>query len=98
MTTFSPLDPPRPRGIKETLFWKEPPGAATAMALSHLATDAPLLVVPADTTEALRLESEFQFLAEVPVLPFPDWETLPYDSFSPHQDIISSRLRTLRRL
>lgn len=98
MTTFSPLDPPRPRGIKETLFWKEPPGAATAMALSHLATDAPLLVVTADTTEALRLESEFQFLAEVPVLPFPDWETLPYDSFSPHQDIISSRLRTLRRL
>ena len=29
---------------------------------------------------------------------FPDWETLPYDSFSPHQDIVSARLRTLRQL
>ena len=98
MTTFSLLDPPRPRGIRDTLFWKEPPGAATALALSRLATDAPLLVVTADTTEALRLENELRFLAEVPVLPFPDWETLPYDSFSPHQDIISARLRTLRHL
>lgn len=34
----------------------------------------------------------------MPVLPFPDWETLPYDSFSPHQDIVSTRLRTLRKL
>jgi transcription-repair coupling factor (superfamily II helicase) len=25
----------------------------------------------------------------------PDWETLPYDSFSPHQDLISERLATL---
>ncbi|MDT8385372.1 MAG: transcription-repair coupling factor [Gammaproteobacteria bacterium] len=33
-----------------------------------------------------------------PVLTFPDWETLPYDIFSPHQDIISDRLATLARL
>jgi transcription-repair coupling factor (superfamily II helicase) len=34
----------------------------------------------------------------IPVLVFPDWETLPYDTFSPHQDIISERLTTLYRL
>ena len=32
------------------------------------------------------------------ILPFPDWETLPYDNFSPHQDIISSRLTSLHQL
>ena len=33
--------------------------------------------------------------AAVPVLHFPDWETLPYDRFSPHPDIVSQRLATL---
>lgn len=55
-------------------------------------------MVTPDTATAQRLESTLRFFASVPVLPFPDWETLPYDSFSPHQDIVSERLRTLRRL
>ena len=39
------------------------------------------------------------FLSEgTPVLTLPDWETLPYDHFSPHQDIVSQRLRTLYEL
>ncbi|MGQ7247506.1 transcription-repair coupling factor [Halomonas sp. V046] len=98
MPTFTPLDPPRPQGTRDTLYWREPPGAAAALALSRLAQDVPLLVITADTSEALRLESELAFFADVEVLPFPDWETLPYDSFSPHQDIVSARLRTLRQL
>ncbi|WP_299230751.1 transcription-repair coupling factor [uncultured Halomonas sp.] len=98
MPTFSPLDPPRPQGLRETRYWQMPHGSAAALALAHLANDAPLLVITADTAQALRLESELRFFSQVPVLPFPDWETLPYDSFSPHQDIVSSRLRTLRRL
>ncbi|QEM81503.1 transcription-repair coupling factor [Halomonas binhaiensis] len=98
MPTFSPLEPPHPKGTRDTLYWLEPPGSATALALSRLANDAPLLVVTADTAEALRLENELAFFSTVPVLPFPDWETLPYDSFSPHQDIVSARLRTLRTL
>lgn len=36
--------------------------------------------------------------ATIPIYTFPDWETLPYDSFSPHQDIISERLRALYHL
>ncbi len=34
----------------------------------------------------------------ISILTFPDWETLPYDSFSPHQDIVSERLTTLYQL
>ncbi|TFH88144.1 transcription-repair coupling factor [Billgrantia azerbaijanica] len=98
MPDFSPLDPPRPDGLRDTLYWHTPPGSATALALANQASDAPLLVITPDTAGAQRLESELRFFARVPVLPFPDWETLPYDSFSPHQDIVSARLRTLRRL
>ena len=98
MPRFSPLDPPRPTGTRETLFWQLPPGSATALLLAQLASDAPLLVITPDTAAAQRLEGDLSFFAQVPVMPFPDWETLPYDSFSPHQDIISERLRTLRRL
>ncbi|EPC03493.1 transcription-repair coupling factor [Litchfieldella anticariensis FP35 = DSM 16096] len=98
MPHFSPLVPPRPTGTRDTLYWHAPEGSATALALSRLADDAPLLVITADTASAQRLENELRFFARVPVMPFPDWETLPYDSFSPHQDIVSGRLRTLRDL
>ncbi|GHE19848.1 transcription-repair coupling factor [Halomonas urumqiensis] len=98
MSNFSPLDPPRPQGLRDTLYWHTPHGSACALGLARLAEDAPLLVITADTAQALRLETELRFFSQVPVLPFPDWETLPYDSFSPHQDIVSARLRTLRRL
>ena len=60
----------------------------------------PVLLVTADTPSALRLEQELQYLLAdtgCPVLLFPDWETLPYDTFS-HQDIISQRLETLYKL
>src|SRR3546814_6749702 len=38
------------------------------------------------------------FAPDLRVRQLPDWETLPYDSFSPHQDLISERLRTLHAL
>ncbi|SFH65875.1 transcription-repair coupling factor [Modicisalibacter xianhensis] len=98
MSNFSPLAPPSPTGTRDTLYWQAPHGAATALALARLADDAPLLVITPDTASAQRLENALRFFARVPVMPFPDWETLPYDSFSPHQDIVSERLRTLRRL
>ncbi|MGE5866067.1 MAG: transcription-repair coupling factor [Rhizobacter sp.] len=51
---------------------------------------------PADTQ---RLEDELAFFApELRIAVFPDWETLPYDTFSPHQDLISERLATLWRI
>lgn len=98
MTLLLPLAPARPTGLRDTLYWQAPAGSATALSLAHLAEDAPLLVVTPDTAQAQRLEMELDFFSTLPVLPFPDWETLPYDSFSPHQEIVSARLRTLRRL
>ncbi len=67
---------------------------AIAEAASH-AQRFTLLLTP-DSQSAERLEQELAFFApNLPVLQFPDWETLPYDVFSPHQDIISQRIATL---
>ena len=63
-------------------------------------SDAPVLVIAADSRTAHRLEAEIEFYldCETPRLRFPDWETLPYDLFSPHHDIVSERLDTLAKL
>jgi len=63
--------------------------------------DAPLLVVTPDVQAAGRLTEEIQFFLDDPtieVLGFPDWETLPYDVFSPLPELVSQRLLTLHRL
>jgi transcription-repair coupling factor (superfamily II helicase) len=60
-----------------------------------------ILVTTKNSDSAALLESEIRFYAgqKAPdILPFPDWETLPYDGFSPHQDITSERISTLNRL
>ncbi len=82
--------------------WGQLQGAALPLAITALLEQQPglyLLVVP-DTPTALRLEQELAlFLTDQqPLYSLPDWETLPYDQFSPHQDIISQRLRTLYQL
>lgn len=56
------------------------------------------VVVTPDTRTALRLEKSLPSFTKLPVQLFPDWETLPYDNFSPHQDIISARLSALFQL
>ena len=76
-------------------------GCADAQCIAELAVPGRLLVVvTADTSSSLALERELPFFLDeaVEILVFPDWETLPYDNFSPHQDIISERLNTLYRL
>ncbi len=86
------------------LSWPRPAGSADALLLAQLAArerDAQrvLAVLCADATDAQRLLEEIPFFD--PTLRctlFPDWETLPYDTFSPHQDLISERLATLWRL
>jgi len=76
-------------------------GSAESRCIAELADpERLLLVVTADTSSAIALERELAFYLDDPVeiLAFPDWETLPYDNFSPHQDIISGRLNTLHKL
>lgn len=83
--------------------WGRLYGCADGLAIAEAARqhDGPVLVVTSDTPTASRLEEEIRFFFQeetCPLLGFPDWETLPYDIFSPHQDIISRRLETLYRL
>lgn len=72
-----------------------------AIANTALASDKRLIVITSDTPSALKLEREVRFFlrhSDCKVSVFPDWETLAYDTFSPHQDIISQRLETLYEL
>ena len=71
--------------------------SADALALAQLARPGRLLaVVTAGPLEAQRLAEEIAWFAPaLRVQLLPDWETLPYDGFSPHQDLISERLATL---
>ena len=81
--------------------WGNLPGAALSLAIAEAASNAKrfTLLLTADSQSAERLQEELSFFApELPVLHFPDWETLPYDLFSPHQDIISQRIAALYRL
>ena len=78
-----------------------PPGSADALLLAQLAqrdkaAHQITTIVTADASDAQRLIDELTFFApDLRCTLFPDWETLPYDSFSPHQDLISERLATL---
>jgi transcription-repair coupling factor (superfamily II helicase) len=58
------------------------------------------LLITTDTQEAEKLTDELKFFLNntIEVAHFPDWETLAYDSFSPHQDIISDRLSILNKM
>ena len=101
-----PLVPPLPKRLGQRLIWGQLHGSALGLALASAARTAigPLVVVTEDTASGVRLAQDLRcYLGaerenDVEVLHFPDWETLPYDVFSPHQDIISDRLATLHRL
>ena len=81
-----------------------PCGSADALLLAQLARRDKqqgrlTAIVTSDASDAQRLIDEIGFFApDLRVALFPDWETLPYDSFSPHQDLISERLATLWRI
>ncbi len=75
-------------------------GSADALALARLAAaETPFAVVSATAQDAQRLLEEIGWFAPgLRVCLLPDWETLPYDQFSPHQDLVSERLATLYRI
>ena len=91
-----------PTNEHPSLRWLGLTGAATALQVARAATQAtgPILLVTGDAATAARLEEELAFFCAgaVPIFGFPGYETLPYDQFSPHPDIISQRLRTMARL
>jgi len=79
-------------------------GSADALALAQTGLDARaqrrmLVIVCSDALAATRLAAEIAWFApSLAIGTFPDWETLPYDHFSPHQDLVSERLATLYRI
>jgi len=81
-----------------------PAGSADALLLAQLgqrekAGRKLMAIVTANAADAQRLIEEMAFFApELRCALFPDWDTLPYDTFSPHQDLISERLATLWRI
>ncbi len=97
--------PPLPRSGQLRAWWRAP-ASPTALAwyIARAAEthDGPLLVIARDNHGANQIESDLRTLlgsaSDLPVVAFPDWETLPYDAFSPHPDIISQRLAALHQL
>ncbi len=89
-----PLQLPAPGQRASTALLQ---GSSDAPALAALAARArPLLVITESAWQAQRLLQEIPFFApQLRVHLLPDWETLPYDQFSPHHDLVSERLATL---
>ncbi len=90
-----------PSSIGDKTYWCSLFGSAQAAAIASLVEQQPgfYIVVTENTQRALSFETALRFYKpDVELLHFPDWETLPYDQFSPHQDIISERIDTLYKL
>ncbi len=85
-------------GAGQRASWNGLPGSSAAIAISRAAhRDGLTVVIAARPSEARDLADEIRFYAEpdLPVLTLPDWETLPFDLFSPDERVISERLATL---
>ncbi|MEX2366998.1 MAG: transcription-repair coupling factor, partial [Pseudohongiellaceae bacterium] len=87
--------------------WSGLGGAALGLVLANCSRQFQglTLILTENSHQAERLHDELVFFAHENgidkqhlITEFPDWETLPYDNFSPHQDIISQRLETLFQL
>ncbi len=89
-----------PTGVGDKKFVGNLQGSSLALAIAELAgqhSSHTLLAVP-DPQTALKLLQEIEQFTDQEVALFPDWETLPYDNFSPHQEIISDRIARLYQL
>ncbi|MFT6436743.1 MAG: transcription-repair coupling factor (superfamily II helicase), partial [Candidatus Azotimanducaceae bacterium] len=91
-----------PAKIGERRHWSNLPGSSASLAIAQRieSDQAFCLIVTPDVIAAERTANELRFFlpSHQPVMLFPDWETLIYDGFSPHQDIISDRLAILNTL
>ncbi|MFB2685058.1 transcription-repair coupling factor [Shewanella mangrovisoli] len=103
MTQISALTPPVVKNGTQMQTLSCLAGVCQAVTLASLVRQhkGTTLIVTSDTPTALSIELELNYLlakSAIKVRLFPDRETLPYDSFSPHQDLISQRLETLSQI
>ena len=102
------FNPPLPQDAQLASYWLQTFGSATSFALANAAANStgPLLLICEDNESVEQLKRELRYFCSrlpnksepLPVFSLPDWETLPYDNFSPHQDIVSDRLSALYHL
>ena len=85
---------------KQKTVWSSLSAGSLPLVLSqNLPQGTPKIVLTADSETALRLQTAWQFFRpQDNALFLPDWETLPYERFSPHQDLVSERLSVLWQL
>jgi transcription-repair coupling factor (superfamily II helicase) len=104
MMMLSPLQPPATFDSSFT-HWRGLSGGSLSLVLAKAIANSPqaCLIITANNQQVWQLTQELAFFLRdcdpaAELLPFPDWETLPYDQFSPHQDLVSERLTTLYKL
>lgn len=100
---INPLTPTLPTENDNLLIWDDLSGAAVALSVANLAITAkkPIVVFTPDVQTAEKYINELKFFlkhSDTPIYFFPDRETLPYDHFSPHEDLTSERLHILSLL
>lgn len=99
---MSLTSPKLPAHAQHPINWGSLSASSDALTIANAAQNSQqlLVVVCGDTQTAMRLEREIPFFltTKLAVTYFPDWEVLPYDSFSPLPEIISERLQTLYAL
>ncbi len=104
MELYSVLNPKSLQKQDHRIHWANLTGASDSLAIAQLVKQpgqGQLLVIATDSQVARRLQREITFFLQESLLPcyvLPDGETLPYDYFSPHADLISERLSVLNHL
>ena len=96
------LDTKLPNAKKDKKSWGQLYGCSKSLAISNAIKQHPglVVVVTEDSSSSHQLHTELRFIhaSMENFLSFPEWETLPYDVFSPHEDIVSERVATLQKL
>ncbi|TXI11682.1 MAG: transcription-repair coupling factor [Polynucleobacter sp.] len=101
VTWSPPLPKPRDgqRFTVSQLIGSADAAVIAQQALQHRASFSVMIIICANALDAARLQEEIPvFAPQLSVRLLPDWEILPYDAFSPHQDLVSERLATLHEL
>lgn len=96
------LDAILPEHRSQVKHWGQLYGCARSLAISDAIDqhDGLVVIITPDSLTNQQILHEVSYINQQPhdILSFPEWETLPYDVFSPHEDIISERIATLQML
>lgn len=99
--SITQLNPVYPSKSANSLQWGQLHGSAQELLIANVSREFQglIVLVTPDTHSAYLAQAHIRFFSGIKDIQiFPDWETLPYDVFSPHEDLISQRLKTLHQL